>query len=278
MNHIDLLEQAKALTGSTDINVLIESATKLQAYINGFKDQTDVANIFEFVERCRIKHPSKGPVTLDIYDFQKMYLQVADSSSFFVVNTARQMGLSVMNAWYALWMCKTNPDYHIVFWSPKYAMACDIISRINFAIYNSEILLPNVVESTSTTISFANNAKITATTDPKKFLDPTTNRVTGVSMMIVDQPAYLPYKDDYTNTRLLNGMYQDGIKVILAGTPNKRSGLFYDYWNASDLYIKKMEIPYYFHPERDEEWFNGMFRISGSSAHIRRDYLCQFED
>jgi hypothetical protein len=287
-NDLKILETAKLLSNSSDIDRIIEVAKKIKQYLTPAEVRTDIlqmnttfsvqdfavlSDIVSFAKACSIQHPVNGSIPFNPYPFQEDALRLlSENNHLTVLNTARQMGMTTIFAIFALFQAATKPDQAILICGNRLAHAIEIMDRIRFA-YQSlpNNVRPGVIEYNKTTISFANGSRIMG-----RAVTEHAGRGLSLTHIMIDQAAYVSYKTlDGFWTSTMPCMATGG-KTIVQSTPRYADGLFYDLCrNAPDNGAHLMTIPWHKHPERNEAWAEPYRQNLGERA-WRSEFECEF--
>lgn len=266
------LRLAKELTGSSDIDVVISSASKIAKYMNGSQvaQYHSMMRIEEFAKTCKISHPINGAIHFKPYDFQINILKELKAPGSVIINISRQMGMSTMLGVFALHECVTKPDQTIVLMASKFASALDHLDRIRFMLETGENQLwPKVVTLNKGMIVFDNGSRILA-----KVADSNSSKGLSISTLIAVDAAYYPFSKEKDLWISLMPTITLGGKIIMASTPNLDKGLFYNNW-INDIGWRKLLCTWSEHPERDEAWAN-KYRDMLGPVNFTREYECSF--
>lgn len=280
---MDLLRQAKELTGSNDVQTLIQAAEQLEQYLTFDDLKKSVDDFVEFAPHCMLQHPTRGVVPFVLQPHQIMAGYAMQFSDFVVINTARQMGITALNAAFLLWDASAHSDKNIVYMSNTYAVTSEVISRIRFMIDNAPVvdlngykipLPPKLVSATKNQLRFENGSRIDTITFNN--FD-TAMRGRSVDTWVIDNAAYVPhkYERDLGYHLAITRSHGKG-KIIVSSTPYESKGFFYNLWqNAEQYQASKVFLPYYMHAERDETWLEEMKKRL-PQENIENEFLCKF--
>jgi phage terminase large subunit-like protein len=280
MNDIYLryLEVAKSITGSSDIDVLIEAANKIASAANNDIDTWEKINNYvetgysfgslpEFLEGF-VNPTNKIPFRL--YPFQEALAKTLSETKqqrVFIM-AARQMGITHLLSGYALHEALEKDNQTILICANTFAMAVELLSRIYYMIDNTKFCAPGIKVKNKLNLELDNGSRIIART----FSD-TSVRGMSLTHAIVDQAAYVSYSKehefyDYLLTALSRG------KLVLASTPPRDlKGRFYEMWIDPTLTAERMVVPWFAHPHRDQHWADVQKMNLGEAA-FAREYDC----
>lgn len=99
-------------------------------------------------------------------------------------------------------------------------------------------------------------------------ITPSMGRGLAFDTLIIDNAAYVmerEFRDFWTSMYPVMGSGRT--KVIMASTPGKPQGVFYDIWSKAPINgFERMTIPWHACPGRDREWFEHMQAALGESS------------
>lgn len=114
-----------------------------------------------------IKHPKKGKIKFDMYDYQEEMVKKFNSKRFNIVMSARQTGKTETTCAFLLWYAIFNSDKTVLVASNKSKNAMEIIAKIHYAYEElPDWLKPGIDENSwnKHTCAFDNRSRIVATT------------------------------------------------------------------------------------------------------------------
>lgn len=252
----ELLRLAKLLTGSSDIDILIEAAGKLDRYANA----SEIANTYkhpllmsvqadlvDFAATLAIHHPTRGAVPFVLYDFQrKAFNQLQFSNHRTVaIASARQMGWSAMIAAYALHYALNNDNTTQLIMAPRFHSAWELGGRLRFMAQSR----PDVAikSHNKADIEFANGSRIL-------FRAAGTEACCGVSLnkAFIMDAAFVSHKrlNDLIMT-ITPALVSHAGQLIMQSTPNMADDPFHEFYKNAELQIHQT---WDLHPDRDDAW------------------------
>ncbi len=226
----------------------------------------------EFLKGCSVHHPIRGIIPFEPYAYQEKTIEELERGfPITVVMSARQMGMSVIMANYALFVASTKPNSTIVVISNDLACSKEFISRAVWSIEGNPPHVPSATIS-SQGINFSNGSRIIAKPANINHL-----RGTSIDLLIVDNAAFISHKSLYDVWQNYLPCVLTTGKIILTSCPNTSEGLFHDLWRREDDKVNKILVKWRDHPERDEAWGEA-FRQQLGWAAFQREFECQFVD
>jgi phage terminase large subunit GpA-like protein len=269
---LNLLDYAKKLTGSSEMSTLIQAATELESFLEKpFETLIKQAHDFNsFLPHCMIQHSVRGTLAFDPYPYQTMAACVLQNSQNTIINSARQMGTSVMLSAFALWSAAFKCDQNILMASHSYTAALNLISTIRFMIEHSTAWLPKVIVNNKHEIQFDNGSRIFASAITQNL-----GRGMTLNTLIIDNAAFIPYKLDNHVKELIGISQTFNTKVVLASTPKYQEGLFWDLWSDPTIFqAARITFDLSLHPDATER-ASQMKETLGAEM-FKNECECQF--
>jgi hypothetical protein len=239
------LEFAKTLHATSNVDLLLATAETIYRFVT---DQPVVK-----AEPKKAIAPDFPPGIVP-YDYQTSLIKKILTHHRVVINKARQMGVTMTLSAAAAHLVRTRLDYTVVFIPGQYPHGLDTMDRIR-ALIPKEALAANNHRSC---IELLNGSKIVAraaTADWQQGLFP--------NMLIVDD---VRDKLDFVLVNL-----KDTTAAVVAGSPLTEG--FHKIWGAERW--GQVLLPYFLHPERDENFVRNMKERIGKDA-FRREFCCEF--
>lgn len=220
----------------------------------------------------KIQHPKRGLIPFETYPFQDDCVKSFEENRFNIILKSRQLGLSTVTAAYAVWYAIFKKDKNILVIATKLQTAMNFIKKVRTMLEGlPKWLLLTKFEPTKQQISFANGSTITAIPT-----SPDAGRSEALSLLIVDEAAFIrDFEDIWT------GLYptlSTGGSAIIISTPNGVGGMYYKLWTdgvAQQNEFKTTNLPWWVHPEHDQEWFNKETR-NLPKRKVAQEFLCDF--
>jgi hypothetical protein len=270
--NLEYLQIAKALTGSSDIDYLIEAARKIEQYAKS-GEPVPLPTFLDFVNSTCIPtvEAPKGQ-RWEPYPHQLEMVSAAQEHNRCLFLTARQIGSTTALAAYAVYEAITKPDSVIMFCEFQHARAVEIINRILFMIDHSSFPMPRLTERMKGEIKFENGSRIFG-----RAVSESAAKGMSLSHLIVSDAAYLPpqrAQDFWHATWPCVALYS---KIIVQSTPRAAEGLFYDLWqNAERHGFRALSFPHDV-IKRDAAWVEEMKARIGERAFVT-EFENQFLD
>ena len=142
----------------------------------------------------KIRHPTKGLLGFELWDFQEETLQSFLDNSYNIILKARQLGISTLCAAYAGWMANFFKNKEIFILATKRDTATNLVDKIRVFLeevppwLKSEILIDN-----RQSMELANGSKIKAGATGSNAQDAA--RSEALSLLIIDEAAFIKSMD-----------------------------------------------------------------------------------
>lgn len=255
---------------SGDVRNLLYAARRVLDFTdNGPADPSAI----EFIGNAKIPHPTKNIVRFNLHDFQKRTIRYLDSSQALIINHARQMGITSLLSLYALYEAMTKPEQTILLAGPRYSQGLSMMDRIQFTIENLDLRSHNVqlVEYTKGAIVFSNGSRILSCT-----VGPDMARGRSITRLILDNAGHVSFSHlAETWTSVVLPLIHNGGKIVMSSSGTVNDGMFYRVWVHGTHPWRKLMLPWYEHPERDDAWADG-FRASLDNEQFAQEMECTF--
>lgn len=239
--------QEKINTESQKIELLISQATE---WVKCKDDIIYFANTY-----CKYVDLNLGLQTIQLYDWQKEYLNVCSDNDFVCLLKASQVGGTLSSAIHMLHYVTFNDEKTVALLAKKSDTAREILSRIKLMYDN----LPNFLKVSTTvnnanTFELINGCRIIASSTSSS-----TIRGFSISYLYIEECAWALTKDfyKYTYPTIVSGK---NVKVILASSFLKDSlfeSIYNDAVNGLNQFTP-MKVDWTAIPNRDEEWKHQM--------------------
>lgn len=227
----------------------------------------------------KIKHPIRGTVLFDLYPFQEETLQSFHDYQSNIILKSRQMGISTLVAAYSLWIMIFNKDKNILLISLRQDDAKDVVAKVRDA--HKELptwLKVKCVEDNRLSLKLANGSQIKAASTTKK-----SGVGQALSLLILDEAALIDDAEDLWTSAAPT--LSTGGNIIVLSTPRGVGNWFHQMWQgAEENYDGKVgkngfhpiTLPWYLHPERDDEWRRIEGEKQGNPKKASQEYDCNF--
>ena len=276
-NRLDYIQQAKELTGSNDITVILDAAKQLEAYLN--KPQSPLwvpSNPADFLAYVKIIHPLRGVIPMDAHSFQRdlcwkifSYIHGRAPAPFIHV-ASRQMGMSTILAAIAVWFAQSSRHQKVVFLSNRMAECFDIGDRMK-TMLDALPYTFGAAQSTKQGVKFVNGSEIIfGAAGSEKSLE----AMEGAHLVIIDNAAWIPYRFDKEYEAKIDEVVKAGTRVIVNSCANVPKGIFYELWTKADPAFKA-STRWDDNKLRDREWGECYKQQLGQEA-FDREFNCQF--
>jgi hypothetical protein len=235
----------------------------------------------------KVQHPTKGAIFPEHYPYQEKLIRAFHEHRFVVGLTGRQLGKTTCAAAFLLWKAMFTPDTTILICANKYAQALEIMQRVRYSYEN----LPNyiragVTEYNKGNVTFDNGSRIIS-----RATTPDAGRGLSISLLYCDEFAFVQPRMAKEFWSAIRPVLATGGGCIITTTPKNDEDQFAQIWksakdntdehgNLTEDGLGKngfyaIEIPWYEHPDRDEEWAR-LEREQLGEAKFRQEHCCEF--
>ena len=162
---------------------------ELKEYIKCRKDP-----IYFFKTYGRVRHPKKGLMPFELYDFQEETLNEFLDNSYNVILKARQLGISTLCAAYAAWMANFFKDKEIFILATKRDTATNLVDKVRVFLEEvPDFLKSGLLVDNRQSIELENGSKIKAGATGSNSKDAA--RSEALSLLIIDEAAFIKGMD-----------------------------------------------------------------------------------
>lgn len=282
MDRMDFIQQAKELTGSNDIEVILDAARRIEGYLT--TDNTEPKwlphNPADFLSYTKIIHPIRGIVSFQPYEFQRdiarrlfhYFLTPTTDPYAFLHVCARQMGNSTLMAAVALWFAMSSRKQKVLFLCPRMADCYDNRSRMHTMLDSLPFTFGTMgVKVQRDTIEFYNGSEISfgSLSSPRSL-----ESFEEADLIILLDVGWLSYSHDSTYEAAIKTALEAGTKIVLSSCSNTDKGLFFDMVKAAPDH-RKLITKWNAHPDRDDEWAKP-YRMQLGPRRFLQEFECEF--
>lgn len=189
-----------------------------------------------------------------------------------IILKARQLGISWISCWYALWLCLFQPGKLVLLFSKGQDEADELLRRIK-VLYDRlpdwmRAALPAVVTSNTEEFGFANGSRCRSLAATKSG-----GRSFTASLVILDEAAFLAWPDELFAA--LKPTIDAGGQLIVLSTANGIGNLFHRLWVKAEAGLsgwRAIFLPWWSRPGRDAEWYQRQLQEYDDPALVRQEY------
>lgn len=253
----ELLRLAKFLTGSSNIDELIETARKLEGFANSSEIATSYSHpllngpqedVVAFASTLGIAHPTRGIVPLALYDFQRKGLQKLQASEGIcktvAIANARQMGWTTLMGVYMLHYALLNDNTTQLVLGPRLMHSLEMADRVRHMLTCRPDVM--VEHRSKGELKFANGSKILF-----RAATPDATRGTTLHKVLISEAAYVSHKSLNEVLTALVPALSTGAQLIMQSTPNMAHDPFHRFYQTADFSLHQA---WDLHPDRDQAW------------------------
>lgn len=207
--------------------------------------------IYFMKKYCMIQHPVKGRIPFHLYPYQEQALQNFVDNDRNIILKSRQLGISTLIAGYTLWLILFHEDKNVLVVAIDQATSKNLVTKIRVMIeYLPSWLKPKTQEDNKLSVRLTNGSQVKAVASTG-----TSGRSEALSLLIIDEAAFVGNAEElWASSQQTLGT---GGRAILLSTPNGTGNFFHKMWmksEAGENRFKAAKLPWYVHPERDQEW------------------------
>ena len=224
---------------------------------------------------CFIQHPQRGRIQFALYPFQEKVLKLYQDNPYSIVLKSRQLGISTLCAGYSLWLMLFHKDKNILCIATKQETAKNMVTKVKFMYENlpSWLKIP-ADENNKLNLRLNNGSQIKATSAASD-----AGRSEAVSLLIIDEAAFIDNIGEIWASA--QQTLATGGGCIALSTPYGTGNWFHKTWvkaeeNSQDNLFLPIKLPWFVHPERDQEWRNRQDELLGDPRMAAQECDCDF--
>ena len=222
---------------------------------------------------CHIQHPQRGRVIFNLYPFQGKVLTLWRDNPYSIVLKSRQLGISTLAAGYSLWLMLFHKDKNVLCLATKQETAKNMVTKVRFMYDNlpSWLKLP-ADENNKLSLKLNNGSQIKAVSAAGD-----AGRSEAVSLLIVDEAAFIENIGEIWASA--QQTLATGGGAIVLSTPYGTGNWFHQTWvkaEAQENDFLPIKLPWYVHPERDENWRKRQDELLGDPRLASQECDCDF--
>jgi hypothetical protein len=226
-----------------------------------------------FKKYCYISHPQRGKILFNLYPFQEKALKLIGDNPYSIILKSRQLGISTLSAGYALWLMLFHNNKTVMALATTQATARNLVQKVQFMYENLPSWMKvESIENNRLSLKLKNGSRILA-----KSSSPDAARSEAVSLLIIDEAAFI---DNVAETwASAQQTLATGGGAIVLSTPNGTGNWFHQMWSkaeSSQNDFLPIKLPWYLHPERDEDWRKKQDELLGDPRLAAQECDCDF--
>lgn len=189
-----------------------------------------------------------------------------------LVLKARQLGISWICCWYALWLCLFHPGKVVLLFSRGQDEANEMLRRVR-VLYERlpewmRQAAPALLKQNTEEMAWANESRIQSLP-----ASPGSGRSFTASLAIMDEAAFMQWASElYT---AMKPTIDGGGQLIVLSTANGRANLFFDLCDRARRGVSGFAfrfLPWHARPGRDAAWYALTEAEAVDSALMRQEY------
>lgn len=229
-----------------------------------------------FIEHyARIRHPMKGLVQFELWDFQKEILEELRSYRNNLYVKSRQLGLSTLVACYSVWFALFHRQKSILILAIKRDIAANLLEKVKLA-YNElpsffKKINPEVMNNT-TRLLLKNGSEIKCVATTKSAV-----RSEALSLLIFDEAAFI--EDVEVIWTAAKPALDSGGSCIVLSSPNGEGNWFHEQYllgehGGGTFHVRK--LMWDLRPDRDALWLQETKASFLKEEDFEQEYCCSF--
>jgi len=239
-----------------------------QEYIKCAKDPVHFMKKY-----CYIQHPQRGRIAFNLYPFQEKVLGLFKDNPYSIILKSRQLGISTLTAAFSLWMMLFHKDKNVLCIATKQETAKNMVTKVKFMYENLPSWLKiDYLENNKLTLRLTNGSQIKATSASSD-----AGRSEAVSLLLIDEAAFIENIGEIWASA--QQTLATGGGCIALSTPYGTGGWFHQTWvkaEAKENEFLPIKLPWFVHPERDEEWRKRQDELLGDPRIAAQECDCDF--
>ena len=222
---------------------------------------------------CYIQHPTRGRIQFNLYPFQEKVLRLWRDNPYNIVLKSRQLGISTLTAGYSLWIMLFQKDKNVLCIATKQETAKNMVTKVKFMFENlpSWLKVP-AEENNKLTLRLSNGSQIKAVSAAGD-----AGRSEAVSLLLIDEAAFIEGIGEIWASA--QQTLATGGGAIVLSTPYGTGNWFHQTWvraEAQQNDFLPIKLPWYVHPERDENWRKKQDELLGDPRLAAQECDCDF--
>jgi len=216
-----------------------------------------VADWREFFSLCKINDAHRGSIPFEFWPHLAEMVDMFESNRFCIVLKSKQVGVSYVLAFYALWKALTQRSFNCLIISAGEKEAADLLRKCKFA-YSQ---LPNWVKTSFPTDKWS-ETEITIPALGSRIVALPSTETPGVgetaTLVIIDEWDFHKYPEsDYATAEatVSAGGKIIGVSTVLKSKPDSLfKNLYKQAVEGQNNFVAKF-LPWDVRPDRDDEWY-----------------------
>jgi len=252
----------------------VESTTDRRAveYAKFSADPAYACDTYGIIDDAQALGDGTGAMPFKLWPAQTSLLWQLLLHRLVVILKARQLGISWLCCWYALWMCLTRPGAVVLLFSKGQAEANELIRRVEVMYHR----LPDWIKAEAPALIKANTEELGWSNAARIHSLPATQsagRSFTASLVILDEAAFQQWANAlYT---ALKPTIDAGGQLIVLSTANGIGNLFHQLWIKAISGINgflPVFLPWWSRPGRDAEWYARQHREYTDPMMVKQEY------
>lgn len=178
---------------------------------------------------CIVKHPVKGLIPFDLYEYQENAIKAFLAHDRVIINKARQLGFSTVIAAFIVWTTLFHNNKDVLIIANKEEVAINLLKKVKLAFQRlpTWMFLARIKKWNEKEVVFSNGSEIKAIAKSDD-----AGRSLAVSLVVFDEAAHIDRMDELW--RGAGSTTATGGKIIAASTPNGIGNWFHEYFTKAE--------------------------------------------
>lgn len=259
---------------STANSNAVESTANSNAveYAKFIADPAYACNAYGIIDDPQSLGGSAGVMPFALWPAQVLLIWQLLTNRLVIILKARQLGISWLCCWYALWTCLTRPGAVVLLFSKGQSEANELIRRIAVLYARLPEWLkaegPALVKANTEELGWSNEARIHSLPATQS-----AGRSFTATLVVLDEAAFLQWANAlYT---ALKPTIDAGGQLIILSTANGVGNLFHRLWVNAAAQLNgflPVFLPWWSRPGRDAAWYARQQREYTDPLMVKQEY------
>jgi len=234
-------------------------------------------DFFFFCENYCVIISKTRNVKFKLYEYQKDVALAIINGEDVIINKARQLGLSTLVAAIVAWKILFNKNEEVVLISENSKKAKDLLKKVKLIIKELPTFLRmKLITDNVQDIALSNGSRCQSESRSEN-----AGRSATVTFLVLDEAGFIEKNiiESIWDAASPTLTTTNGHAVIIS-TPNGMGGWFFNMWEGANSGLNDFtpfEIPWWMHPERDENWAKSeLKKMNSNKKKFDQEYNVSF--
>lgn len=235
-------------------------------------DAAYACNTYGVIDDAQGHGEGGGTMPFHLWPAQVQLLWALMTARLVIILKARQLGISWICCWYALWLCLFQPGKVVLLFSKGQAEADELLRRVK-ALYDRlpdwlRASLPTLVKENASELAWSNGSRIRSLPATQS-----AGRSLTASLVVLDEAAFLQFADQLYSA--LKPTIDNGGQLIILSTANGIGNLFHQLWTRAAAGLntfKTIFLPWWARPGRDADWYAAQLAEYTDPQVVKQEY------